>query len=218
MRYHYRSGAKQTRTRKGLWVAIPFVALLGGGYLLAITFSPAVDLLGPAPDTTARKLQAEQPVLSQNRIYVPKVNIDVSINDINGNETLALEKGAIQRAAENGNPLDGGNYVVAAHRFQLGWNPSQTRKKSPFYQIDKLNTGDQIYVDYRGVRYAYEVIEKKKVPENALAIENRTKTPQLTMYSCELAGPQAGREVVVARPVGTVAWDGVGRPRLKTLN
>lgn len=218
MRYHYRDGVKQKmKGTTALWVIFPVFGMLAGGYILANTFSPALDTLGPAPDATAKKLQAEKPLLSENRIYVPKVNIDVTVVDVNGNETLALEKGAIHRAAGNGNPKDGGNYVVAGHRFQLGWNPSLTRKKSPFYHIDRLNVGDQIYVDYEGTRYAYEISEKRKVPQNAVEIENRTDEPQLTMYSCDLRGPEAGREVVIATPVGTIAWVD-GQPKLKSLN
>lgn len=216
MRYHYRNGVKQkVGGATALWVLFPVIGLFAGGYILVTSLSPAVDVMGPAPDATAKKLQAEQPILSENRIYVPKVNIDVAIVDVNGDEKLALEKGAIHRAAGNGNPKDGGNYVVAGHRFQLGWNPSLTRKKSPFYHIDRLSKGDQIYVDYNGTRYAYEISEKRKVPQNAVEIEKRTDQPQLTMYSCDLRGPEAGREVVIAKPVGTIAWVD-GQPKLKT--
>jgi sortase A len=217
MRYHYQNGVKQKQRGKALWIVFPVVALAVGGYILINTFSPAVDMLGPEPDATAKKLQAEKPILSENRIYVPKVNIDVAVVDINGDEASALERGAIHRAADNGNPKDGGNYVVAGHRFQLGWNPNLTRKKSPFYHIDRLSVGDQIYVDYDGTRYAYEIKEKKKVPKNALEVEDRTDKPRLTMYSCDLRGPEAGREVVIAEPVGTVAWVD-GQPKLRTLN
>lgn len=216
MRYHYRDGVKQkTRGVSALWVIFPVFGLFVGGYILVNTFAPAVNVLGPEPDTTAKKLQADQPLLSENRLYVPKVNIDVSINDVNGDEKLALERGAIHRAPSSGNPKDGGNYVVAGHRFQLGWNPSLTRKKSPFYHIDQLKAGDQIYVDYDGVRYAYEITEKRKVPQDATEIEQRSDEPRLTMYSCDLRGPAAGREVVIAKPVGTIAWVN-GQPKLKS--
>jgi len=216
MRYHYENGVKQKGKRKILWTVLPVLALLSGGYILVNTLSPAIDVMSAPPEATAQKLQSEKPLLDERRLYVPKVNIDVAIVDIDGNEKAALEKGAIHRAPNNGNPLDGGNYVVAGHRFQLGLLPSQTRKKSPFYHIDQLQKGDDIYVDYDGVRYAYEVTERKLVPPNALEIEKRTDEPQLTMYSCELAGPEAGREVVIAKPVGTIAWDDNGQPKLKT--
>lgn len=198
-------------------MVIPIVALLMGGYILAITLAPAVDMWGPPADTTAKKLKAEKPTLSENRLYVPKVNIDEAIVDINGDEAAALERGAVHRAPDNGNPDDGGNFVLAGHRFQLGLLPSQTRKKSPFYHIDQLQKGDQIYVDYNGTRYAYEIIERKLVAPDAVEIEQRTDSPRLTLYSCELSGPKSGREVVIAKPVGTIAWGDNGEPKLKSL-
>lgn len=218
MRYHYENGVKKQKSRgKILWTVIPVVGLLAGAYILVNTFSPAVDVLGPAPDATAKKLKSERPTLSEDRLYVPKVNIDEAIVDANGDETAALEKGAVHRAPNNGDPADGGNFVLAGHRFQLGLLPSQTRRKSPFYHIDLLQKGDQIYVDWKGTRYAYEITERKLVPPDATQIEDRTDQPQLTMYSCELSGPKAGREVVIAKPIGTVAWDANGQPKLKTL-
>ncbi|NCU40813.1 class E sortase, partial [Candidatus Saccharibacteria bacterium] len=130
--------------------------------------------------------------------------------------TVALEKGAVHRAPDSGDPKTGGNFVIAAHRFNLGLTPNSTRAKSPFYHIDSLEKGDQIYIDYEGKRYVYEIYEKSLVPPTAIEIEQRTEKPRLTMYSCELAGPTAGREVVYAKPIGTVAWSN-GKPGIEAL-
>lgn len=200
-----------------MWLALPVIGLLAGAYILVITFAPSVDVFAGPVDATAKKLTAQKPSLDENRLYIPKINVDVAIVKINGDEKTALEKGAVHRAPESGNPSTGGNFVLAAHRFQLGFTPTQTRQKSPFYHIDQLNTGDQLYVDYYGTRYAYEVTERKDVSPTATEIEGHTETPQLTLYSCELAGPQAGREVVLAKPIGTVAWDDSGSPKIKPL-
>ena len=181
------------------------------------TVAPSVSVFAGPVDATAKKLVAQKPNLAENRLYIPKINVDVAVVKINGDEKTALEKGAVHRAPDSGNPAKGGNFVLAAHRFQLGFTPDQTRQKSPFYHIDQLNTGDQLYVDYYGTRYAYEVTERKDVPQNATEIEDRTDSAQLTLYSCELAGPQAGREVVLAKPIGTVAWDDSGAPKIKPI-
>lgn len=214
MKYHYKEGAERRKSRK--WVALPVVGLLGGLYLLANTLSPAVPTVFEPSDSTAKKLVSLQPTLDENRIYVPKINVDVAVVPIEDNEALALEKGAVQRSPASGNPRDGGNFVVAAHRFNLGLTPSQTRAKSPFYHINKLGNGDDIYVDYQGTRYAYKVEERKLVEPTAIEIEERTDDDRLTMYSCELAGPEAGREVVIAKPVGKIVWTN-GKPKLKAL-
>lgn len=214
MRYDYRTGVTKTKSRSKVWLAVPVLGLFAGAYILVNTLSPAVDMFSGPVDATAKKLVAQKPNLDEDRLYIPKINVDVAVVDINGDEAAALEQGAIHRAPDSGNPLDGGNFVVAAHRFQLGLTPDQTRKKSPFYHIDQLQKGDQFYVDYDGVRYAYEVSEKKQVPSNATEIEQPTSEDRLTLYSCNLSGPETGREVVFAKPIGTIAWDS-GSPKLK---
>lgn len=123
----------------------------------------------------------------------------------------ALEKGALHRVPQNGNPKDGGNFVVAAHRFTIGLTPSETRKKSPLYRIDVLEKGDMIYTDYEGVRYAYKIVEHRRVPASAVEIEKRTENHQMTLYSCDLNGPKYAREVLIAEPAGRVAWSS-GKP------
>jgi sortase A len=214
MRYTYRDGVGKKGRSKLRFVAA-LVVMFGGVYLLVNTLSPALPEMNVDTQAVAKKLIAEQPAVGENRIYLPQINVDVPVVDINGNETAALEKGAIHRAPSSGNPQVGGNYVVAAHRFNLGLTPDQTRAKSPFYHIDKLALGDQIYIDYNGKRYAYQVTEKKAVAENAVEIESRTDDDRLTLYSCELAGPKAGRDVVFAKLLGEVAWQG-NKPVIKS--
>lgn len=217
MKYNYRSGVAKNKNSSKKWLFLPLLGVVGGGYLLLNTLSPMLPLENLSGEVVAQKLTTQQPDLHENRIYIPQINVDVAIVDVDGNETLALEKGGIHRSPDSGNPKDGGNFVIAAHRFQLGLTPDQTRKKSPFYHIDKMKQGDQFYVDYDGTRYAYQVIEKKQVPPTAVEIEKRTDNNQLTLYSCELAGPKAGRDVVIAKQVGTVAWD-QGDPKIQALN
>lgn len=135
---------------------------------------------------------------------------------VTGPTAATLELGAWHRNPENGNPKNGGNFVLSAHRFNLGMLPSQTRAKSPFYHIDLLKPGDQMYVDFEGIRYAYSVTKSYKVDRTAVEIEQRSSDSKMTLYSCDLRGEKAGREVVEAKPIGTIAWGNSG-PKLKPL-
>lgn len=215
MKYDYRSGAKRQKRISKLLLVLPLFGLIGGGYLLVNTLSPAISTPFDEPDVTAKKLTREVPSLNENRLYIPQINVDVAV--VTGSTDAALELGAWHRKPENGDPEKGGNFVLSAHRFNLGMTPNQTRAKSPFYHIDKLKEGDQIYVDYEGTRYAYEVTKSYKVERTATEIEQRSDDAKLTIYSCDLRGEKAGREVVEAEPIGTIAWDS-GSPKLKTLN
>lgn len=207
MRYTLHEGA----AKKKRWWPIPVALVLfaSGVYLLYNSLSPALPDFSTSSQATAQKLTSSEPTVQENRIYMPQINVDVPIVEVASNETelQALDKGAIHRAPENGNPKDGGNYVIAAHRFTLGYTPAQTRAKSPFYHIDQMKAGDQVYVDYDGVRYAYKIFKKETVPATEVSIENRTTQPQLTVYSCGLSGSRDGRDVLFASLLGTVTWE-----------
>jgi len=215
MRFNYRAGV--TKQKRKIWLLIPCALFAVGGYLLFNTLSPSMSgaVFGESQDV-ARQLVIEKPNPNEDRLYIPQINVDTKIVNVDGNETAALEKGAVHRSPDSGNPRSGGNFILAAHRFELGLTPDKTRTKSPFYHIDQLNQGDQLYLDYDGTRYAYEVTDRKTVSPAATTIEKRTETPQLTLYSYELVGPSTGREVVIAKPIGTVAWID-GAPKIQPL-
>lgn len=185
-------------TKKHLWLLIPAILFGGGAYLLIIALAPVVPP-PPQPDNMYSETKTEVEKIDENRLYIPKISIDVAVTE--GTSEAALEKGAWHRKPQNGNPEKGGNFVLSAHRFELGFTPQQTRAKSPFYHIDKVQIGDKIFVDYNQKRYTYQVTKKYQVDRNAVHIENSSTDTKLTLYSCNLRGEAAGREVIEARPV-----------------
>lgn len=193
---------------------VPLLGLVGGGYLLVNTLWPSlpVTVTGQAAAVT-KVLTQRQPELKKDRLYIPKIGVDVAI--VTGVSETTLEGGAWHRVPENGDPIKGGNFVLAAHRFNLGLTPVQTRAKSPFYHINELENGDQVYVDYEGTRYAYEVVKRYSVAPTEVSIEAESQDAKMTLYSCDLRGSKVGREVILAKPVGTIAWT-EGTPKLKT--
>lgn len=210
MKYNYKEGVEKQKSRT--WTVLPLFGIFGGLYILVNALSPVIlDAMTPA-DATAKKLVSLRPDSSQNRAFIPKINLDIAIVPVNGDEKTALENGAIQRSVESGNPEQGGNYVITANRFNLGLTPQQTKVKSPFYHINKLASGDDVYVDYEGVRYAYKVEERRVVTAAASEVEENSSDNRLTMY----APSGTGHEVIVAKPVGKIVWQD-GKPRLKSL-
>lgn len=172
--------------------------LVGGFYLLSLVIAPNFPQLALKP-ITPDALAA--PKKSENRIIIPKIGVNIPY----GEGKAALDKGAWWRYPERGNPEKGGNFIVAAHRFSIQPTPQSTIAKSPFYNIDKIKKGDQILIDYNGVRYAYEASEFKDVKPTAVEIEAPSETSKLTLYSCTLSGSTDGRVVIVATPKGKAA-------------
>lgn len=170
---------------------------MSGIYILLVALAPAY-IPTVQPQAIEQKLE-KAPEIKENRLYIPAIGVDVAV--VEGDTEAVLEKGAWHRQPENGNPEKGGNFVLSAHRFQMGITPQHTNEKSPFYHIDKLKEGGDIYVDYNGKRFDYKITRKYQVDRYAIAIEGPSTDAKMTLYSCDLRGEQAGREVIEARPV-----------------
>lgn len=191
------------RSRKLVLIGLPLMLALAGLYVLFVALSPALVSV-PFANTDAKTEQRlkSKPGEYGDRLFIPQINIDVAI--VTGTDDSVLDKGAWHRHPENGDPIKGGNFVLSAHRFTMGYTPQQTRAKSPFFNIDRLQIGDQIFVDYQGARYGYKISRKYSVKPDATEIEAASKEPKLTLYSCTLEGSADGRDVIEATPLGKV--------------
>ena len=176
---------------KKLLLLIGVIAMLTGMYLLINLGAPLVP-----SKKDIKKLE----VTKTDQIIIPAVGISAPIQS-GGSE--ALEKGAWHRYPERGNPVDGGNTIISAHSFIFDLNPLQTRKNSYFYNLHKLEVGNQVYMDWQGKRYEYKVSKKYDVKPNATEIEAPSKEPKLTIYTCTPGGSADGRIVIEATPKQT---------------
>lgn len=154
------------------------------------SFSPATVAEVPPPEPTE-----EAP---QNMLHIPKIELAIPYFD---GGPKVLNENAWHRYPERGDPAKGGNFILSGHRFQLGFTPGSTKRKSPFYHINKVETGDRIYVDFAGKRYEYEVVRRFLVKPHQTEIEAPSDTPKLTIYTCTFKGEHDGREVVEAKLV-----------------
>ena len=189
---------RQKSWKSYILTIIAILMILGGVYLLVLISTPLIlsQNINPKDNHTTQLITKTENKITENRLYIPKIDINLPYST-GGAETM--ERGAWWRKPENGNPKDGGNFVLSAHRFIMGLTPQQTLRKSPFYNIDKLTVGDEIIIDYNGVRYNYVISEKQSVKPDAVEIEQHTDQPQLTLYSCTLGGANDGRDVIIAK-------------------
>ena len=195
------------KIKKRRSIGIPRIALLGtallllsgGLYLLLLVASPSLAPLITMKPIEVRSLPAPQ--ATDNRVIIPKIGVSIPYDK----GAASLDRGAEWRYPERGNPEKGGNFIIAAHRFSIQPTPQGTIEKSPFYHIDKLAVGDKIVIDYIGTRYGYEIEKIFTVKPTQVEIEAPSTDAKLTLYTCELDGSDAGRVVVVAKPLGKVA-------------
>ena len=173
------------------------VLLVAGGYLFTLTQVPNVTKLPVASAIDLNKKDDAKD--TRNRIQIEKLNLEVPF--FSANTPASLEKGAWWRFPARGNPEIGGNFILSAHRFNLGVTPQGTKARSPFYNLNRLVVGDKIRIFYEGKWYDYEVTKNYPVSRNATEIEQQTVEPKLTLYTCSLKGEADGRVVIDAKPL-----------------
>lgn len=192
----YKLNAKSRRFRQLNWL-LPAILILVGVYMLALVFSPRLASTPLAPLVGVHSVSTKaNPKDKQDYIIIPKINLKVAV--VTGANEAALLKGAWHRYPSRGDPVRGGNFILAAHRFLMGWTPQQTRAKSPFYNIDKLAVGDPIVIIFRGQTYNYKITKSYRVKPTEVSIEDPGGPARLTLYSCTLKGSADGRSVLLA--------------------
>ena len=133
---------------------------------------------------------------TRDRIQISRLGLEVPFSE--GNKS-ALDRGAWHRYPDRGDPVKGGNFILSAHRFNIGVTPAQTKERSPFYTLDQLKVGDTMRVFYKGQWYDYTVSRSYSVKPSDITIEVATNEAKLTLYSCSLSGSADGRIVIEAR-------------------
>lgn len=214
MKYNYKEGLQRQKSRR--WVILPVCIIVGLIYAATVYFAPLIYYVIEPADRTAKYLTTETPGTAADTLYIPKINATIKIVGVETGERAALEKGAVQRATAAGNPKDGGTYVLAANQLSLGLTPRATYAKSPLYHIGKLSTNDDLYIDYKGARYAYKVTALSRVESDSPMLQEKSDSVQLRLYTADLDRDSNQRDMLSAKLIGKVIWVN-GQPKLQSL-
>lgn len=190
------SGASVQKKRRlyiVLWVLIPVIVV--SCYVLFLTASPA-RVFSHIIKTSIDLNTDDDAQDNRNRIQISKIDLEVPFYE---GGAAVLDQGAWHRYPERGNPKDGGNFILSAHRFQIGVTSVATKRQSPFYNLEKLEVNDSLRIFYKGQWYDYKVNKKYQVKPNEVAIEAPSSQAKLTLYSCTLKGSADGRIVIEAQ-------------------
>lgn len=194
---HYHHHHRLSRKKKWSLTVVSVVLLAGGGYLLFLTLAPSRVLTPLVPSAIDLNTDDDKQD-KRNRIQIERINLEVPYF---AGDASTLEKGVWWRFPERGNPEKGGNFILSAHRFYIGYTPQGTRERSPFYNLEELEPGSRIRIYYNQQWYEYQVTAKYSVAPNAVEIEEPTEEPRLTLYTCTLGGSADGRVVIEAKPI-----------------
>jgi len=151
--------------------------------------------LEPTTTTTAAPLPALPPPPTGSAvaiIKIPKIGVNSAV--VEGVGVTDLEKGPGHYPRT---PLPGqaGNAAIAGHRTTYG---------APFYRLNELAPGDDIFVTTRDGAFDYRVYGSRSVSPSDVSVLNPTTDNRLTLTTCTPRFTATQRLVVVAALVGPV--------------
>lgn len=135
-------------------------------------------------------------------VHIPKLDVrsaQVMIGGEDLNQSLIQYPGTAL-PGQAGSPVIFGHSVLRSFYNPKFSNPH--RYISIFSKIMTLEKGDEIFVDYDGVSYTYEVKDKIEVkPEDISILEQRFNNRELKLITCVPEGTYLRRGVVIAQLV-----------------
>ncbi len=165
--------------------------------LAASTTMPAQDsydvnswFVGVKPKASGQTLGESG--LKVYNLSIPKLKIDQAIVEVGSND---LKKSLIGWPTS---PLPGrfGNNIIFGHS-ELPQFATPTNYSGIFTHLMDLTIGDEILVDYDGIRYKYEVIDKAIVePTNLSVLEQRFDSAYITLITCTPPGTVWKRGII----------------------
>jgi len=193
---------RKIRLKHFNWLLV-FIILAINLYVLVSPLLPQIDLwrrkqeaaaVAGLPyktnlDSSSKKDDMRAEIPSDNRLVIPKLALDEHI--YTGSSPYLVNKGVWARPNTSTPPKDS-NTVLVGHRFTYGG-------PATFYSLDKVAVGDKLVLYWQGKEYDYTVTSTKVVAPTAIEVEEPTKQPQLTVYTCTPIWSAKDRLVVVAK-------------------
>jgi len=139
---------------------------------------------------------AREKTEEQNSIYIPKINVKAPIiegGSTNSNKLLKeLESGVVMYPG-SAQPGRVGSTVIVGHSSSNSpWN----KYSNVFSLLNRLSSGDLVYINYGGSSYAYQVNNKKT--GSVFSLANADIGGDLVLSSCWPVGSDKGRILVSA--------------------
>jgi LPXTG-site transpeptidase (sortase) family protein len=144
----------------------------------------------------------QKPFSSEYTITIPGldlININVSFADpYNSDGALAVLKDGLGHYLSP--PGSGKKMVIFGHSSGFNWDTSGF--KQVLRQINKLNHGDVIYLNYQEKGYAYRINKQEIMPANQLvSVMSDYGYEELAIYTCWPPDSVSHRYVVYATPI-----------------
>lgn len=150
-----------------------------------------------SPSTSQNSTIANDQLATTPTLTIPKINITTPIvfepSIAEANVQKALETGVVHYG-NTANPGQVGNSVIFGHSSNDWDKPGGY--KFIFVLLEKLAVGDTYSIDYKGVRYEYQIYERKVILATDVGVVAPTATPTSTLITCWPTGTSQKRLIV----------------------
>jgi sortase A len=140
---------------------------------------------------------AVNPDLSQ--IIIPSISVKAPViyeSSVNNNIIAYDLRSGVVHYGNTAMPGQNGNAVIFGHSSGVSWAPGDY--KFVFTLLEKMHAGQQISLDYKGVRYVYIVTDTEVVAPTDMSVLKSNGTAQLSLITCTPVGTSKNRLVVHA--------------------
>lgn len=171
-------------------------------------FAPIAAYVSPG-DSPASEISAVDPTVSsgvsaESKLIIPKLNVEtpVSFGIPLSEVDSAMTRGVAHYRINGANAFPGeiGNTVITGHSAGDIYN--NNKYKFIFSGLERLETGDLIYVQYNSTRYTYRMIKSEVIePSNVSALVYPTEKPILTLITCTPLGTSRYRLLITAEQI-----------------
>lgn len=181
-------------------IATPFLPTItfwwqqrGGGAEKALTQRLETSARDATSASAPNEFHADA---THDGLIIPKMLLDTPLVEGPKSDSYNLLNKGAWRLPFSTTPEEGGNTVIAGHRF------SYTGPRGIFYFLNKLAPGDDIGLWHKGRLYRYSVESTRVHAATDTYVQESTDDDRLTLYTCTPLWNPTQRLVVVAKPKG----------------
>jgi sortase A len=155
----------------------------------------------PHPTTTAAPLPSPPTGSAVAILNIPRIGLSAAVVEGVGVEDLKKGPGHYPNTPLPGQP---GNTAIAGHRTTYG---------HPFYDLDSVKTGDDIFIATHTAVFHYSVISEQEVLPSDVAVVAPTADNRLTLTTCTPRYSASHRLILQARLIGPATAPPTAPPR-----
>ncbi|MBN1779362.1 MAG: sortase, partial [Candidatus Buchananbacteria bacterium] len=141
----------------------------------------------PAPTRVVEKVDGP------NRLVIDKIDVEIPIVE-GKNEKQSLLAGA-WHMPNTADPNEIGNMVIAGHRYY-----KKPPAKDTFFNLDKLNIGDNFKIVWNGDLVDYKITEIKTVSPTQTEVLDESNEKKVTLITCTPLYSSQKRLIVIGQP------------------